>query len=56
MSASLDTNALAQQIKKASLNDDAHDVSDASNDNVDDKHRVYIGNLSFETTEGRIVY
>ena len=57
MSVSMDTNQLAQQIKDVTL-DAVNAVKEAvvgSNEAtpVDDKHRVFIGNLNFDTTEGK---
>lgn len=52
----MDTNTLAQQIKDVTL-DAVNKVKEAvvgteSASPIDDKHRVFIGNLNFETTEG----
>lgn len=55
MSVSLDTNSLAQQIKDVAL-DAVNTVQEAvvgSSAEVEDKHRIFVGNLSFETTEGK---
>lgn len=55
MSVSLDTNVLAQQLQAASLKDGSKGSSEDNTSGViaaEDKHRIFIGNLGFETTEG----
>lgn len=60
MSVSLDTNSLAQQIKEVTLNA-ASSVAAVVTGNsgsqdeaaIDEKYRVYVGNLDSETSEGK---
>lgn len=58
MSVSLDTNALAQQIKDVTL-DAVNSVKEAvvgpSTDGAE-KHRVFVGNLSPDVSEGSLKY
>lgn len=54
MSVSMDTNTLAQQIKDVTLNA-VNTVKDAVVGEAtpqDDTHRVFVGNLKVDTTEG----
>lgn len=54
MSISMDTNSLAQQIKDVTLNA-VNTVKEAvvgEASPADDKHRIFVGNLKPETTEG----